>query len=86
MKLLLAVLFVLIPFTIHAENLGNPSANEFDHNSVANPFGAGSSSRRIASRTSLASMAVRSAINQSRIPMRPMHHACTIRKETIAAS
>ena len=42
MKLLLTVLLALIPFTVHAEYLGNLSANEFDPNSTANPFGAGS--------------------------------------------
>jgi hypothetical protein len=42
MKLLLASLLVLIPFTVNAEYLGNLSANEFDQNSIANPFGAGS--------------------------------------------
>jgi len=43
MILMLTVLFVLIPFTVHAEYLGNLSANEFDPNSTANPFGAGNS-------------------------------------------
>ena len=42
MKLLLASLLVLIPFTVHAEYLGNLSANEFDAKSIAIPFGAGS--------------------------------------------
>jgi hypothetical protein len=41
MKLLLASLLVLIPFTVHAEYLGDLSANQFDQNSIANPFGAG---------------------------------------------
>ncbi len=41
MKLLLASLLVLIPLTVHAEYLGNLSANEFDQNSIANPFGTG---------------------------------------------
>lgn len=38
MKLLLASLLVLIPFTVHAQDLGNLSTNEFDPNSIANPF------------------------------------------------
>ena len=42
MKLLLSSLFLVIPLTVHAEDLGNLSANEFDPNSIANPFGAGS--------------------------------------------
>lgn len=42
MKLLLASLLVLIPFTVHAEYLGNLSANEFDPNSIAKEYGAGS--------------------------------------------
>ena len=42
MKLLPVSLLVLIPFTVNAECLGNLSANEFDPNSIANPFGAGS--------------------------------------------
>ena len=42
MKLLFASLLVLLPVTVHAEYLGNLSANEFDPNSVANPYGAGS--------------------------------------------
>jgi hypothetical protein len=37
-----ASLLVLFPFTVHAEHLGNLAANEFDPNSVAKPFGAGS--------------------------------------------
>jgi hypothetical protein len=40
MKLLLASLLVLIPLTVHAEDLGNLSANEFDPNSIADPFSA----------------------------------------------
>jgi hypothetical protein len=40
MKLLLASLLVLIPITVHAEYLGNLSANEFDQNSITDPFGA----------------------------------------------
>jgi hypothetical protein len=40
MTLLLACLLLLIPLTVHAEYLGNLSANEFDPNSIANPFGA----------------------------------------------
>ena len=39
MKLLLASLFVLIPLTVHAEYLGNLSANEVDPNFLPNPFG-----------------------------------------------
>ena len=35
-------LLLLFPLTAHAEYLGNLSANEFDPNSVANQFGAGS--------------------------------------------
>ena len=41
MKLLLTILLFLIPLAAHAEYLGNLSANEFDPNSVANPFVAG---------------------------------------------
>jgi hypothetical protein len=37
--LLLSLLF--FPLAAHAEYLGNLSTNEFDPNSVANPFGAG---------------------------------------------
>jgi hypothetical protein len=40
MKLLLTSLLVLIPFTVHAEDLGNLSTNQFDPNSIADPFGA----------------------------------------------
>ena len=40
MKLLLASILVLIPLTVHAEYLGNLSANEFDPNSIADPFSA----------------------------------------------
>jgi hypothetical protein len=32
MKLLLATVLVLLPITVHAEYLGNLSANEFDPN------------------------------------------------------
>ncbi len=39
MKLLLAGLLVLIPFTVHAEYLGTLSANEVDPNFPPDPFG-----------------------------------------------
>lgn len=52
MKLLLASLLVLIPFTVHADHLGNLSANEFDPNSTASPYGAGSPYLQTASRMS----------------------------------
>jgi hypothetical protein len=41
MQLLLASLLVLVPLRVHAEYLGNLSANEFDSASIFNPFGAG---------------------------------------------
>jgi len=41
MKLLLAGFFILIPLTAQAEYRGNLSANEYDQNSIANPFGVG---------------------------------------------
>jgi len=41
MKLLLSTLLVFVPLTVQAEYLGNLSANEFDPDSIANPFGAG---------------------------------------------
>ena len=41
MQVLLLAFFLVLPLTVHAEYLGNLSANEFDPNSVANPFGAG---------------------------------------------
>ena len=40
MKLLLAFLLALIPLAVHAEYLGNLSANEIDPNSIADPFNA----------------------------------------------
>ena len=42
MQVLLLTLFLLLPFTVHAEYLGNLSTNEFDANSTANSYGAGS--------------------------------------------
>jgi hypothetical protein len=42
MKLLLASLLVFIPCTVHAEDLGELSANPFNPESTSNPFGAGS--------------------------------------------
>ena len=42
MQLLPLALLLVLPLTVQAENLGNLSANEFDANSTANPFGAGS--------------------------------------------
>ena len=42
MKLQLASLLVLLPFTVHAEYLGDLSTNKFDPNSIVNPFGASS--------------------------------------------
>ena len=41
MKLLPASLLILITLAVQAEYCGNLSANEFDQNSIANPFGAG---------------------------------------------
>ena len=41
MRMLLALLLSLIPFSVQAEYLGNLSANEYDPNSIANPYGAG---------------------------------------------
>lgn len=55
MKLLVASLLVLIPFTVHADHLGNLSANEFDPNSTASPYGADSPYLGTASRMSWAS-------------------------------
>ena len=42
MQVLLLALLLVLPLTVQAEYLGNLSANEFDANSTANPFGAGS--------------------------------------------
>ena len=42
MQVLLLALLLLFPLTVHTEYLGNLSANEFDPNSIANPFGTGS--------------------------------------------
>ena len=41
MSLLLLCLVLLVPFTVHAEDLGELSANPYNPNSTANPFGAG---------------------------------------------
>ncbi len=41
MQVLLLALLLVLPLTVHAEYRGNLSANEFDQNSIANPFGAG---------------------------------------------
>ena len=41
MRFLLANLLILIPLIVHAEYLGNLSANEYDPNSIANQYGAG---------------------------------------------
>jgi hypothetical protein len=70
MKLLLASLFLLIPLTVHAEDLGNLSANEFDPNSVAIHMAPAIPSRPTASRINSASTAVRSAISP---PPTPQH-------------
>ncbi len=42
MRLLLASRLLFLPLTVHAAYRGNLSANEFDPNSVANPFAASS--------------------------------------------
>ena len=39
---LLLIVLLLLPLPVYAEYLGNLSANEFDPNSIANPYGAGS--------------------------------------------
>jgi hypothetical protein len=41
MKLLLFSIFALLPFTVHAEYLGELSANPYGLDSTSNPFGAG---------------------------------------------
>ncbi len=42
MPLMLCLFFLFFPLNAYAEYLGNLSANEFDPNSIANEFGAGS--------------------------------------------
>ena len=42
MRILLAVLLSLIPFSVQAEDLGDLSAYPFESGSTADPFGAGS--------------------------------------------
>jgi hypothetical protein len=42
MRVILLLSLLCLPLTVQAEYLGNLSANEFDTNSTANPFGAGS--------------------------------------------
>jgi len=37
-----AVVLLLLPLTIHAEDLGELSANPFSPDSIKNPYGAGS--------------------------------------------
>ncbi len=39
MQVLLLALLLLLPLTVHAEYLGNLSANEFDQNSIASSLG-----------------------------------------------
>ena len=41
MSLLLLCFVLLVSFTVHAEDLGELSANPYNPNSIANPFGAG---------------------------------------------
>jgi hypothetical protein len=41
-QVLLFVLLLLLPLTVHAEDLGELSANPFNPESTSNPFGAGS--------------------------------------------
>lgn len=45
---LLLALLILSPAVVRAEYLGNFSANEFDQNSITNPFGAVTLTRRTA--------------------------------------
>ncbi len=40
--MLAVLLLVFVPLVVHAEDLGNLSANPFDPDSTSNPFGAGS--------------------------------------------
>ena len=42
MRIILLLSLLLFPLTASAEYLGNLSASEFDPNSIANPYGAGS--------------------------------------------
>ena len=41
MSLLLLCFVLLVSFTVHAEDLGELSANPYNPNSIANPYGAG---------------------------------------------
>ncbi|MDA2911879.1 hypothetical protein MYX04_13250 [Nitrospiraceae bacterium AH_259_D15_M11_P09] len=42
MRILATLVLVCAPMLVHAEDLGNLSANPFDPDSTSNPFGAGS--------------------------------------------
>lgn len=86
MKLLLVSLLVLIPFTVHAEYLGNLSANEFDPNSIANPFGAGNpfSSNSVTNEFGIYGSPFSN--HPPPIPMRRKLHASMISKGTTVAS
>jgi len=86
MKLLLASLLVLIPLTVHAEDLGELSANPFNPDSTSNPFGAGSPFKPDGLNNPFSPTAVPSAINRRRIPLRRMHRGSTTSRGTIAAS
>ena len=87
MKLLLASLLALIPLGVHAEYLGNLSANEIDPNSIADPFNAENPDdpNSITNEFELGPYgnpySPSSTTHFAVIP----HHACLIKKETIEA-
>ncbi len=70
----------------HAEDLGNLSANPFDFNSTANPFGQGSPFAPNEVNNLFSPYGSPSAINQPPTPSPPMRRAYMTSKETIAES
>ena len=83
---LFLLLLLLAPVSASAKELGELSANPYQQNSTANPYGAGSPFGRTGSTILSVLTAARSAINQRRTISPPMRHGFTMGREITAAS
>jgi hypothetical protein len=88
MRVFFLLLFLLLPLplSVHAEDLGELSANPFNPDSTSNPFGAGSPFKADGLNNPFSPTAVPSATNRRRIPMRLTPPSSTISRVSTGAS
>ena len=86
MRLLLAVLLSLIPITVHAEYLGDLSANPYESDSTANPFGAGNPFKPDGINNPYSPFVSPFSNQSATIPLRRMRHGSMTSRDTIVAS